>query len=170
MGHSASAEIVYGLDLGDAEYGEDFIELDDTVTQDLREDFAMDRSGTLEGLLNEFRGKGTPPPPYPADTANATHEEWKQWREATDEWAAAHPTLLGLSSYGYEFNGTVLTLGNSAVNGDWTPAVINPTLFTADLDPARRELADFLKFLDDRGVIVDAEVREPNWLLTSSYG
>jgi len=166
MSRSTSAEIVYGIDLGDAEYGEDFIGLDDTVTQELRIDFDVDRTGTLERLLDEFRAAGDPPPAYPTD---ATAGTWREWKVSYDAWATDHPTHLFFTSYGYELNGTVLAM-RTAGSGDLTPAVIDPGAFRANLGAAEWELSRFLTFLDNHGVVVDADCRQPNWLLTAAFG
>ena len=152
MGMRASADVVYGVDLGDPEYNESFVGYDD--------DFDPDGDGLyerLDNLIDEFRG---------APVVDYGAEGWEAQSAARREWLEHNKLGLAVDSYGYEFAGTVIT---SASAGHVTYGAARLNGLTDDTD--HDLLVEFIEFLEAKGLrFTDPEKRKPGWLLLASYG
>lgn len=161
MGSNADADLVFGLDLGDPEYGESgFVDSEDPEPEDKYEDF----SEKLEDLFAEFAGWDEEP------LTRVRHEEepdrWDAWYAQVERKKAA--ITLSHVSYGYEFAGTVVNIGRSFTTcyGCQPISPDDIAVSDEDVDTMRR----FVAFLDSKGYVLKDEFREPSWLLTASYG
>src|SRR5689334_1198094 len=108
MGHNARATVVFGVDLGDDDYREDYVEVPGKYLED-------GLSEGLEDLISEYRGwTETPLHWVRQDVDPAGYAAWDQQLDRRSAFLKAHPTAIGYSSYGYEYSGTVVS---SAVAG-----------------------------------------------------
>lgn len=153
MGMYARAGLVYGIDLGDPEYGESFVEYDHDVYED-------GINEALEDLIKEFQGFTEPRPEGYGD-------EWEAWNERRRAFTKEQGTdTLGYGSYGYEYAGTVVSIV-SAGSATYEAKPIEPPTVT---DAQRGTLLRFISFLESKGFVFGPAHREPRWLLTASYG
>ena len=154
MGMHAQASVVYGIDLGDEEYGESYVEVPEKYLED-------GLTEGLEDLIAEYRGWIEEPVPYAH--GGEAHQRWSDHLERKFAFLKAHPTVIGYGSYGYQYSGTVLT---SAVAGSVEYAAGPLSLGDTNAD----ELEKFLQFLESKGFKFDPDKRKAQWLLTASYG
>lgn len=154
MGMRASASVVYGVDLGDGEYGELYVQVPDEHLEDgLYE--------ALDTLVDEFIGWTEEQPPYVIEGEG--YQRWADWLDRRREYVKAHHTPVGHDSYGYEYSGTVITSA-SAGSAEYDASPVNLT------ETNEEELEKFLQFLESKGWVFNPEKRKPQWLVTASYG
>lgn len=148
MGMHARASVVFGVDLGDREYGEPYVEVPDEYLED----------GLCEGLeelIDEYRTElAGPKPAYP--WSGGDQEAWDRWKGSTGN--------VGYSRYGYEHCGVIVSAGRGT---QADPSAPSPLVLE---DPDTEALEQFLQFLESKGFKFDPEKRKPQWLVTASYG
>ena len=159
MGMSASADVVYGVDLGDREYGESYVEYPDEGA------WEDGLSEALDDLIGQYQKEvlGQPEVDW-----RAPGEERDRQLALLRKWQQDFPqySRLGYASYGYEYAGTVI-VSRSAASVDYGAKRLSVDFADTNHD----ELEGLLKWLEGKGLrFTDPEKRKPGWLLLASYG
>lgn len=159
MSSSASASLVFGIDLGDSN-GNGWNFEDDELSAPWDDD---GRSIDFDDLIAEFGGFTEIEVDFEKDES-----AWVQQRSRYQ--IARGSTGLDVDHYGYEFSGTLITVGaTQTVHYGYAPL----TLDLEDHDQLydyRDQLYKFIKFLDSKGLKLKEEFRKPKWLLVACYG
>lgn len=146
MSTSASASIVFGVDLGNRDYNGWNFDLED---EELPEAYRGENSLEFDELIREFTQKHA--------TENAAGE------------LDINPSALQHGTYGYHFSGKFLFVGAEQYVGYKAKSLLD----TVANKPVASEIATlkkFIEFLDGKGLKLKEEFREPNWLVTVLYG
>lgn len=159
MGMRASADVVYGVDLGDPYHGDSYVEHpDEGVWEDGLSEALDEMIGQYqEEVLGQPSVNWSAPEPERSEQIAALHK----WRSDFPQYAA-----LGYDSYGYEYAGTAI-ISRAAAH-----VTYGATPFSVDFaDTGHDELEGLLKWLEGKGLrFTDPEKRKPGWLLLASYG
>jgi hypothetical protein len=148
MGMYATAVVAYGIDLGDDEYGESYVE----VPKEYLEDSLYEG---LEKAFDEYRVlKAGPKPAYPWETGG-DREAWDKWRNSIGG--------VGYTTYGYEHSGVMLTAAGGRA-ADYEPKPID----IGEVSDA--DLEEFVQFLESKGFKFNPDKRKAQWLVAAAYG
>ena len=161
MGMSATAEVLFGVDLGNPEVDEWNFELEDYA---LPAPWDGDEAPEWDDLISEFGGWHEADLPW-GDRGSAQYEARSE--QYKRELAVRRATGINYGSYGYELGGTYLHIG-PVQRAEWGCEPLTPLDGPDAADIAR--LRGFLIFLDGKGLRLKADFREPRWLLAATYG
>jgi len=161
MGMSATAEVLFGVDLGNPGSDEWNFELEDYA---LPAPWDEDETPDWDDLISEFAGWSEVALPWGARGSAEDAARSEQYRR---ELVVRRSTGINFGSYGYELGGTYLHIGH-VQRSEWgcEPLDLLDGPDAADIE----RLRDFLIFLDGKGLKLKTEFREPRWLLAATYG
>ena len=154
MGRSATADLVFGIDLG---HEDDAIlpwHADDEDDDDEDIDFAEYYAAKL--------GVAAPTVEYGPDTENEYHAYWDAKRKAIEA------SGVDIFSYGYGLGGSVLAVGAATLPGeDWGSVPIDP----ADMTVKPEWLEQLARAVEVLGLTEDHAPHglKPRWYMTATY-